>query len=128
MRTVILANFVSLDGLVAGPDNDVMVLPFDPSFDECNLSCGEACVQGGPSNAKADVLMWLPPQYDDPSYADTEFPVLVVLPGQPSQVQTTFNHFSFGAVAAAEIESGRVEPFVAGARCAGGVPPMTCVS
>ena len=33
MRKVIVSNFTSLDGYVAGVDNDVMALPFDPSFD-----------------------------------------------------------------------------------------------
>ena len=37
MRKVIVANFVSLDGYVAGVHGDVMALPFDPSFDNYNL-------------------------------------------------------------------------------------------
>jgi dihydrofolate reductase len=37
MRKVIVVNFVSLDGYVAGPGNDVMALPFDPTFDAYNL-------------------------------------------------------------------------------------------
>ncbi len=37
MRKLIVANFISLDGFVAGPGNDVMALPFDPSFDDYNL-------------------------------------------------------------------------------------------
>ena len=36
MRKVIVVNFISLDGYVAGPGNDVMALPFDPSFDDYN--------------------------------------------------------------------------------------------
>lgn len=70
-------------------------------------------VRGGPSGASADVLLWFPPEYDDPRYADEAFPVLVVLPGQPSQVQTMFKHFDFGDVAAREIAAGRIRPFVA---------------
>jgi dihydrofolate reductase len=37
MRKVIVSNFTSLDGYVAGVGNDVMALPFDPSFDIYNL-------------------------------------------------------------------------------------------
>lgn len=70
-------------------------------------------VRGGPSGASAEVLMWLPPEYDDKRFAATKFPVLMVLPGQPSQVQTMFEHFDFGEVASEEISSGRVKPFVA---------------
>lgn len=70
-------------------------------------------VSGGPSGASADVLVWLPNQYDDASYANKKFPVMMVLPGQPSKVQTMFQHFDFGAVATNEINSGHVQPFVA---------------
>lgn len=37
MRKVIVVNFISLDGYVAGVGNDVMVLPFDSTFDDYNL-------------------------------------------------------------------------------------------
>ena len=37
MRKVIVVNFISLDGYVAGVGNDVMVLPFDHTFDDYNL-------------------------------------------------------------------------------------------
>ncbi|BAK34661.1 hypothetical protein MLP_16470 [Microlunatus phosphovorus NM-1] len=70
-------------------------------------------VSGGPSGATADVLVWLPHQYDEPDHADKKFPVMMVLPGQPSLVQSMFRHFDFGAVATREIDSGRVQPFVA---------------
>ena len=36
------------------------------------------------SGATLPVLVWLPPQYDQPAYAHTRFPVSMVLPGQPS--------------------------------------------
>lgn len=70
-------------------------------------------VSGGPSGATADILVWLPPQYDEPDYADKKFPVMMVLPGQPSLVQSAFRHFDFAAVATREIDSGRAQPFVA---------------
>lgn len=37
MRSLIVCNFMSLDGYYEGPDHDVMALPFDPTFDEYNL-------------------------------------------------------------------------------------------
>ena len=33
------------------------------------------------------VLTWLPPQYNDSRFSSTRFPVLMVLPGQPSTPQ-----------------------------------------
>ncbi len=37
MRTLVVCNFMSLDGFFEGPNGDVMALPFDPWFDEYNL-------------------------------------------------------------------------------------------
>lgn len=36
MRKLIVCNIVSLDGYFTGPDDDVMVMPFDLGFDEYN--------------------------------------------------------------------------------------------
>jgi dihydrofolate reductase len=38
VRTLVVHNLVSLDGFVSGPDDDLMVLPFDAAFDE---ACAE---------------------------------------------------------------------------------------
>ena len=37
MRKLIVCNIISLDGFFEGPDNDVMVLPFDQGFGEYNV-------------------------------------------------------------------------------------------
>lgn len=37
MRKLIVMNLLSLDGFYEGPGNNVMALPLDESFDECNL-------------------------------------------------------------------------------------------
>lgn len=58
-------------------------------------------------------LVWLPPQYDQPQFSHTKFPVLMVLPGQPSTPEAMFRHYNFGAIAAAEITARRIPPFVA---------------
>lgn len=65
------------------------------------------------ANPNHQLLVWYPPQYDQRSYAKRRFPVMMVLPGQPSRPETMFKHFDFGAVAAAEIAARRVPPFVA---------------
>jgi enterochelin esterase-like enzyme len=70
-----------------------------------------------PGRSAADpsrkVLVWLPPQYQQPEFTTTAFPVLMVLPGQPSTPQVMFRHYDFGQVATTEINSGRVKPFIA---------------
>jgi hypothetical protein len=71
-------------------------------------------VAGGPGrNGSHGVLVWLPPQYDQPAARTTRFPVVMVLPGQPSTPETMFAHYNFGAVATAEIDRGLVKPFIA---------------
>lgn len=59
------------------------------------------------------VLMWLPPQYDDPSYKNHRFPVVMFMPGQPSAPQIVFKQYDFASTASKEIQAGRVAPFVA---------------
>ena len=70
-------------------------------------------VHGQASGADAPVLVWRPPQYDQPAYAHTRFPVLMVLPGQPSTPSVMFAHVDFGASATQAIEARTVRPFVA---------------
>ena len=61
----------------------------------------------------AAMLVWLPKQYDDPAAKNTTFPVVMVLPGQPSNPQDTMHAFDFPSLASHEIDSGKVKPFVA---------------
>ncbi len=70
-------------------------------------------VHGAVSGADGQVLVWHPSQYDQPAYARTRFPVLMVLPGQPSTPSVMFSHFDFGAVATRAIAEHLVKPFVA---------------
>ena len=70
-------------------------------------------VHGAASGASGQVLVWRPPQYDQPAYAHTRFSVLMMLPGQPSTPSVMFSHFTFGATATQAIASHLVRPFVA---------------
>lgn len=70
-------------------------------------------VSGGPSRASQQVLVWLPPQYDDPAYAKAKFPVTIVLPGQPSNPEVMFSHFNFSQNATQVIRDHLVKPFIA---------------
>jgi enterochelin esterase-like enzyme len=59
------------------------------------------------------VLVWLPPQYQQPQFKATAFPVLMVLPGQPSTPEVMFRHYDFGQVATTEINTAHIKPFIA---------------
>ena len=39
MRKLIVANIISVDGFYSGPNNDVMVMPFDTTFSDYNREC-----------------------------------------------------------------------------------------
>lgn len=70
-------------------------------------------VSGGPSKATGQILVWLPPQYSQPAYARTKFPVTMVLPGQPSTPEVMLSHFNFGETATQAIRDHRAKPFIA---------------
>jgi S-formylglutathione hydrolase FrmB len=71
-------------------------------------------VAGSPgTDGSHQVLVWLPKQYDQPSARTTRFPVVMVLPGQPSTPQAMFTNYDFAATATAAIDGGHVKPFIA---------------
>jgi Putative esterase len=70
-------------------------------------------VNGKASRASGIVLVWLPPQYDSPAFRKTRFPVLMMMPGQPSTPESVFTQFQFARRATQAIRSHAVEPFVA---------------
>ena len=69
-------------------------------------------VPKGVAGVEGDTLVWLPPQYDDPEWADKTFPVIMMFPGQTGP-GTAFENFEFGEQATKAIERGGVPPFVA---------------
>jgi S-formylglutathione hydrolase FrmB len=70
-------------------------------------------VNGRASKASGVVLVWLPPQYDQPAFKTTQFPVLVMLPGQPGTPEGVMSQFQFARQATQVIRSRTVQPFVA---------------
>ena len=77
-------------GLQARIRPDGPVQPFVPAGDGVVATdfVGPRTGLGG----KNDVYVWLPPQYNDPAYAKTDFPVLMLFPGFPGTPQTGFGN------------------------------------
>jgi S-formylglutathione hydrolase FrmB len=73
--------------------------------------------QSGPvargASRSLTVLAWLPPQYDQPQYRNTRFPVTMMLPGQPGTPQGVMRQFNFARQATTAIAQHAVAPFVA---------------
>ena len=60
----------------------------------------------------ADVQVWLPPQYRDPAWATTRFPVVMLFPGYPGSPAGWFSVLGGGQVLASMIAQQKATPFV----------------
>lgn len=69
-------------------------------------------VDGHASRTTAQVLVWTPPQYDEPAYRHHRFPVMEFLPGQPGQPGSAFEAFHLASDADRLIASHQIAPFV----------------
>ncbi|MFC1415291.1 alpha/beta hydrolase [Streptacidiphilus cavernicola] len=67
---------------------------------------------GPDSRIKGDLFIWLPPQYNDPAYAHTSFPVLELLPGTPGVPQTWFGTMKADREMVRLMAEGRVKPMI----------------
>jgi enterochelin esterase-like enzyme len=70
-------------------------------------------LKGGRSGITQTVIAWLPPQYDDRSYVQTRFPVVMVLGAVDVHIGYVVRRLDFARAASQEIRTGRVAPFVA---------------
>lgn len=59
-----------------------------------------------------DVYVWLPPQYHDPAYANTRFPVVMLFPGYPGNPGAWFSVLGGGQVLAQMLAQQQATPFV----------------
>jgi pimeloyl-ACP methyl ester carboxylesterase len=69
-------------------------------------------VHGAASHTSAQVLAWLPAQYDEPAYRHRRFPVVEFLPGQPNTVQGLLRHFDILSQATPLLQANQLQPFV----------------
>ncbi|WP_336319147.1 alpha/beta hydrolase [Streptomyces lavendofoliae] len=69
-------------------------------------------LHGGISGVKAEVYVWLPPQYDDPAHKDREFPVVELLSGFPGSPKSWFVGMRANRQLEPLMRNGTVEPFI----------------
>lgn len=69
-------------------------------------------LNGKISGVKGDVMVWLPPQYDDPAYKNKKFPVVELIPGIPGTGKSWFQGLKAHEVLEPLMKSGKVEPFI----------------
>ncbi|GAA1988722.1 alpha/beta hydrolase [Kitasatospora viridis] len=69
-------------------------------------------VKGATSGVDGEVLVWTPPQYDDPAYKDVQFPVVELLAGYPGSSSTWFGTLDVSKQLAPLMKSGQIAPFI----------------
>ncbi|WP_342777087.1 MULTISPECIES: alpha/beta fold hydrolase [Streptomyces] len=69
-------------------------------------------LDGQISGVKGDVLVYLPPQYDDPAYKDRRFPVVELIPGMPGSGKSWFKGLKVVEKLEPLMKNGQVQPFI----------------
>ncbi|MFB7664376.1 alpha/beta hydrolase [Kitasatospora sp. NPDC056138] len=72
----------------------------------------ETDLKGQLSGVDGEVLVWTPPQYDDPANKDRTFPVVELLAGFPGSSSTWFGTMDVSRQLAPLMRSGQVSPFI----------------
>ncbi|MFJ5229796.1 alpha/beta hydrolase [Kitasatospora sp. NPDC088391] len=99
------------------PGNDAkhskVIQKFDPVGDpKVPNDVRTTNLKGAVSGVDGEVLVWLPPQYDDPAYKDKTFPVVELLPGWPGSSKTWFGTLRVSEQLKPMMQSGQVAPFI----------------
>ncbi|MFJ3235368.1 alpha/beta hydrolase [Streptomyces sp. NPDC086787] len=69
-------------------------------------------LEGRISGVKAEVYVWLPPQYNDPAWRNKKFPVVELLPGYPGSAKAWFGTMDAHKKLLPLMRSGQVAPFI----------------
>ncbi|MGK4581441.1 alpha/beta hydrolase [Kitasatospora sp. HPMI-4] len=72
----------------------------------------ETQLKGQLSGVDGEVLVWTPPQYDDPAYQGKTFPVVELLAGFPGSASAWFGSMDVSKQLAPLMKSGQVAPFI----------------
>ncbi|RFU41497.1 esterase [Actinomadura logoneensis] len=68
--------------------------------------------RGAGSGIRAEVRVWLPPQYDDPRYRGRRFPVIELLPGFPGSSWTWFGALHVAGELEKAMRNGQAKPYI----------------
>ena len=70
-------------------------------------------IKGTGSGLSENALIYLPPEYNDPNYARTRFPVALMFPGYPGDPRVWTTLLPIPTVMSQEVAAGRAKPFIA---------------
>ncbi|MGW2250386.1 alpha/beta hydrolase [Kitasatospora sp. NPDC001660] len=69
-------------------------------------------LKGQVSGVDGEVLVWTPPQYNDPAYKDKKFPVVELIPGYPGSSSTWYGTLKVSEQLKPLMQQGKVAPFI----------------
>lgn len=69
-------------------------------------------IVGPKSHVSGEVLVWVPPQYFEPSYEHADFPVVQLLSGTPGQPEAWFGGMNAPAILTQQIGGRAARPFI----------------
>ncbi|MCX5209511.1 esterase family protein [Kitasatospora sp. NBC_00240] len=69
-------------------------------------------LKGQLSGIDGEVLVWLPPQYNDPAHKDKKFPVVELIPGWPGSSSTWYGTLKVSEQLKPLMAAGKVAPFI----------------
>ncbi|MFI6443874.1 alpha/beta hydrolase [Kitasatospora sp. NPDC050543] len=69
-------------------------------------------LKGQLSGVDGEVLVWLPPQYNDPAFKDKKFPVVELIPGYPGSSSTWYGTLKVSDQLKPLMQQGKVAPFI----------------
>ena len=69
-------------------------------------------ITGSQSKVTGTVLIWLPPQYDDPKYAHTYFPVVQLFSGFPGSPTTWLSSMAAPSILSQSIDTRQAQPMI----------------
>jgi S-formylglutathione hydrolase FrmB len=70
-------------------------------------------IHGMRTGLSTSALIYLPPQYFQPQYAQTRFPVVLIYPGYPGNPKLYLTLLPVPQIMQAEVSAGRAKPFIA---------------
>ncbi|MFI8458635.1 alpha/beta hydrolase [Kitasatospora sp. NPDC085464] len=106
------------EGLTGGPSGaPVAKVPqafHAPDSDAVPRNVKQADLKGRLSGVDGEVLVWTPPQYDDPAFKDKTFPVVELLAGYPGSSSAWFGDDAMAVTKQLEplMKAGQVTPFI----------------
>ncbi|MFC1418268.1 alpha/beta hydrolase [Streptacidiphilus cavernicola] len=72
----------------------------------------QVSIHGGGTGLTEPGFVYLPPQYQDPAYAKTRFPVIVVFTGYPGNATSLITRMKYPTVAAQAIQQQQMSPTI----------------